>query len=123
MSAVATAERLFGGTECWCSGVVNTDRAGLQSVFGLQHQPVQKIEQVSVEADALLKAIAAEAPKGGRPKTTGQEKPTQKIEQVSRNEKATAHKAAELFNTNRTYVNNAAHRSSSHRSPATYSGT
>jgi hypothetical protein len=36
------------------------------------------------------------------------EKPTQKIESVSRNEKSTAHKTAELFNTNRTYVNQAA---------------
>lgn len=35
-------------------------------------------------------------------------KPTQKIAEVSRSQKETAHKTAELFNTNRTYVNQAA---------------
>ena len=35
-------------------------------------------------------------------------KPTQKIEEVSKNEKSSDHKTAKLFNTNRTYVNQAA---------------
>ena len=35
-------------------------------------------------------------------------KPSQKIDEVSANEKRSDHKTAELFNTNRTYVNQAA---------------
>ena len=86
---------------------------------------------IAAEAEELMAAIAEEAAKkkGGRPKKDDHwpchhcggshpigdnpchkpetEKPTQKIVEVSRTEKETAHKAAELFNTNRTYVNNA----------------
>ena len=63
---------------------------------------------IAVEAEDIMRAIAKEAEKskGGRPKAG--EKPTQKIEPVSKNERLTDHKAAELFNTNRTYVNQAA---------------
>jgi hypothetical protein len=90
---------------------------------------------IANEAEDLIKAIRAKASenKGGRPKkdsvaelwaanedrkkTTGQwavdaadvaaKKPGKKISQVSEEQK-TAHKTAELFNTNRTYVNQAA---------------
>lgn len=74
---------------------------------------------IAAEAEDLLAVIAAEVAKnvGGRP-SKGQmaiqaaelfnkEKPTQKFAPVSKDERATATKAAELFNTNRTYVNQA----------------
>jgi hypothetical protein len=93
---------------------------------------------IAVEAEELVSAIRAKVSenKGGRPKkesvaelwtanedrkklkTFGQrsveaseataDKPGQKIVQVSEHQNKTAHKAAELFNTNRTYVNQAA---------------
>ncbi len=43
---------------------------------------------------------------GGRPRA-GEEKPAQLIAPV-KDERSTAHKAAEVFNTNRTYINEAA---------------
>lgn len=62
---------------------------------------------VAVEADELIAAIRAAQPVGGRPRA-GEEKPTQLIVEVSRSDRETAHKAAEVFNTNRTYINEAA---------------
>ena len=60
---------------------------------------------IAVEAEDIMAAIKAEAEKRMK---AGKVNPTQIIEQGSKNEAATAHKAAELFNTNRTYVNQAA---------------
>jgi len=66
---------------------------------------------IAAEADELMAAIAEEAAKnkGGRPKKRDDEKPVQKIVPVSGKDtsKLTDSKTAELFNTNRTYVNNA----------------
>lgn len=62
---------------------------------------------VAVEADELISGIRAMQPAGGRPRKE-EEKPTQQIVEVPRAERETAHKAAELFNTNRTYINDAA---------------
>lgn len=61
---------------------------------------------VAVEADELIAAIRAAQPVGGRPRA-GEEKPAQLIAPV-KDERSTAHKAAEVFNTNRTYINEAA---------------
>jgi ParB-like chromosome segregation protein Spo0J len=72
---------------------------------------------IAADADDLLAVIAAESAKniGGRPKLARPEpealespsKPTQIIAPVSKDDRSTATKAAELFNTNRTYVNQA----------------
>jgi hypothetical protein len=65
---------------------------------------------IAAEADDLLAAIAEEVSKnvGGRPaKPKDDEKPRQKIAEVSPDNNKTATKAAEVFNTNRTYVNQA----------------
>lgn len=55
---------------------------------------------IAVEAEDIMGAIKA---KNGRPKETGQ-----KIVRLTEHETKTATKAAELFNTNRTYVSQAA---------------
>ena len=67
---------------------------------------------IAAEADDLLAVIADEAAKnvGGRPKQRQEPEPVepqQKIVAVSSNRNVTDTKAAELFNTNRTYVNQA----------------
>ena len=64
---------------------------------------------IAIEAEDVLKALADDAAKnvGGRPSATN-EKPQQKIVAVSSNRNVTDTKAAELFNTNRTYINQAA---------------
>jgi hypothetical protein len=67
---------------------------------------------VAADAEDLMAAIAAEAEKnvGGRPKKRPEPEPIelqQKIVAVSSNRNVTDTKAAELFNTNRTYVNQA----------------
>ena len=62
---------------------------------------------VAVEADELMAWIRAAQPVGGRPRM-GEEKPRQLIAEVSADENKTAHKVAEVFNTNRTYINEAA---------------
>jgi hypothetical protein len=64
---------------------------------------------IAVEADEIMQALRAEAKKrtGGRPKGED-EKPRQKVDAVKRNEGRAEAKAAELFNTNRTYINQAA---------------
>jgi hypothetical protein len=64
---------------------------------------------IAVEAEEIMQALRAEAKKrtGGRPKAE-EEKPRQKIDSVKRNEGRAEAKAAELFNTNRTYINQAA---------------
>jgi hypothetical protein len=64
---------------------------------------------IAVEADEIMQALRAEAKKrtGGRPKAE-EEKPRQKIDSVKRNEGRAEAKAAELFNTNRTYISQAA---------------
>lgn len=65
---------------------------------------------VAADYEDLIKAIREEVAKnvGGRPKKDD-EKPPQKIAEVSKakEERETAHKVAQLFNTNRTYVNQA----------------
>lgn len=68
---------------------------------------------VAVEAEDIMRAIAEESAKnvGGRPKVRDQPQPLepqQKIVAVKANRNVTDTKAAELFNTNRTYVNQAA---------------
>lgn len=60
---------------------------------------------IAVEAEDIIKAISIQSEKIMK---SGKGNPTQKIEQGSRNERSSTHKAAELFNTNRTYVNQAA---------------
>ena len=64
---------------------------------------------IAVEAEEIMGALKKEAAKnvGGRPKNSD-EKPRQKIAEVSADERKATHKAAELFNTNRTYINQAA---------------
>lgn len=68
---------------------------------------------IAVEAEDLIEAIRKQVEKQRRAKQaetqTKKENPiTQKIvEQVPRSQKEAAHKTAELFNTNRTYVNQA----------------
>lgn len=62
---------------------------------------------VAVQAEELMSAIRNAQPKGGRPSSVG-EKPRQLIAEVSPDENKTAHKVAEVFNTNRTYINEAA---------------
>lgn len=67
---------------------------------------------IAAEADDLLAVIADEAAKnvGGRPKQRQEPEPVepqQKFVAVSSNRNVTDTKAAELFNTNRTYVNQA----------------
>lgn len=55
----------------------------------------------------IAESVASQA-KPGRPRND-EEKPRQLIAQVSgADERKTAHKAAELFNTNRSYINDAA---------------
>lgn len=62
---------------------------------------------IAVEAEDIIKALAQTAGKAGRPKK-GNEKSSQNFDSISNNQDKTAHKAAELFNTNRTYVSQAA---------------
>ena len=62
---------------------------------------------VAVQAEELMAAIRDAQPKGGRP-SSSDEKPTQLVVEVDRSERETAHKVAEVFNTNRTYINEAA---------------
>lgn len=54
---------------------------------------------IAVEAEEIMSAIKAER---GRPKKE------QKIAPLPKDQRTTSHKAAELFNTNRTYINQAA---------------
>lgn len=63
---------------------------------------------IAAEADELLAVIREDSDKnkGGRPKVEP-EKPQQKIVAVNQNRNVTDTKAAEAFNTNRTYVNQA----------------
>jgi len=60
---------------------------------------------IAVEAEDIMEAIKEQAEKRMK---SGKADPSQKIDAVSSNERRTDAKAAELFNTNRTYVNQAA---------------
>lgn len=79
---------------------------------------------IAVEAEELIEAIRKDVERHGLAKRTGRpkketaaqraiqaideiEKSPQKIVETSRDKRETAHKTAELFNTNRTYVNQA----------------
>ena len=64
---------------------------------------------IAVEAEEIMGALKKEVAKnvGGRPRASD-EKPTQKVVEVSRSQRESSTKAAELFNTNRTYINQAA---------------
>lgn len=65
---------------------------------------------IAVEAEDIMQAITAEAEKKRREKIAASRKDetTQKIAPSGKSDRETSHKAAELFNTNRTYVNQAA---------------
>lgn len=101
-----------------------------------RNMPSGQKAALAVEAEELMAKIRDEAAKnvGGRPKKLPEDRPQKKlcpeaqaihdaidadtkeffeklgkkISQVSKEEKKTAHKAAELFGTNRTYINQAA---------------
>jgi len=60
---------------------------------------------IAVEAEYIIKAISEQSDKRMK---AGKSNPSQKIDQGSRNEQRSTHKAAEIFNTNRTYVSQAA---------------
>jgi hypothetical protein len=60
---------------------------------------------IAVEAEDIIKAISEQSDKRMK---AGKSNPSQKIDQGSRNEQRSTHKAAEIFNTNRTYVSQAA---------------
>jgi len=60
---------------------------------------------IAVEAEDITKAISEQSDKRMK---AGKSNPSQKIDQGSRNEQRSTHKAAEIFNTNRTYVSQAA---------------
>jgi hypothetical protein len=65
---------------------------------------------LAVEADGIMELLRKEAEErvGGRPKKD-EGKPRQIFDEVSSdNERRSEHKAAEIFGTNRTYVNQAA---------------
>lgn len=63
---------------------------------------------IAVEAEDLLDAIKKAQDKGGRPRKEDEKPPQKIVEDSKRQDRETAHKAAEAFNTNRTYVNQAA---------------
>ena len=80
--------------------------------WGAWHRNPGQWACIAVEADDLLAVIAEEAAKnvGGRPKQRPEPEPVepqQLIVAVSSNRNVTATKAATLFQTNRTYINQA----------------
>ena len=73
---------------------------GNQYVAKDQNDTLPTADKLAAEADELMAGIRAAQPVGGRPRM-GEEKPTQLVVEVDRSERETAHKVAEVFNTNR----------------------